>query len=306
MFRTAADLLTFAVVRIAICVVQAISLDAAHHIAQRLAWLCYRVLKVRRKITDDNLAHAYPELAPVERERIAQRMWENLFLLAIETAHAPRKIHDTNWQQYIRIINLQPLGRQLRSDRPTILVSAHFGNFEIGGNAIGLTGFETHAVARTLDNPYLARFVDRSRSAARQHLIPKKGGYEQIVDVLRRGGTMAFLADQYAGTKGCWVEFFGRPASAHKAIALLALEFEAPIAVCYFRRRGKPLHFDMGVADLLDPRTAPDELTNAKGLTQWFTTRLEEVIRTAPDQYWWLHNRWRDKRKPRKPVAAAS
>ena len=84
---------------------------------------------------------------------------------------------------------------------------------------LGILGFPTYTVARTLDNPYLDRFVNRFRAATGQHIIPKNGGYDQIVDVLARGGTMTFLADQYAGPKGCWVEFFGRPASAHKAIA---------------------------------------------------------------------------------------
>ena len=67
-------------------------------------------------------------------------------------------------------------------------------------------------------------------------MIPKNGGFQQIVDVMSRGGTMTFLADQYAGIKGCWVEFFGRQASAHKAIALLALENNARMSACASRR----------------------------------------------------------------------
>ena len=101
---------------------------------------------------------------------------------------------------------------------------------------------------------YLDRFVNRFRGGTGQHIIPKNGGYDQIIDVLARGGTMTFLADQYAGPKGCWVEFFGRPASAHKAIALLALDNNARVSVCAARRLDRPMRFELG--QLRDDRSA--------------------------------------------------
>ena len=115
----------------------------------------------------------------------------------------------------------------------------------MGGYVLGILGFPTYTVARTLDNPYLDRFVNRFRAGTGQHIIPKNGGYQQILDVLAGGGTMTFLADQYAGPKGCWVEFFGRPASAHKAIALLALDNDARVSVCAARRLGRPMQFEL-------------------------------------------------------------
>ena len=154
-------------------------------------------------------------------------------------------------------------------------------------------------MARTLDNRYLDRFVNRFRGASGQYIIPKNGGYDQILRVLGAGGAMAFLADQYAGPKGCWVEFFGRPASAHKAIALLSLEHDAPIAVCWARRLGRPLQFEVRLSGVADPRLAGDDLGSVRQLTQWYTSRLEAMIREAPDQYWWLHRRWKDPRPQR-------
>ena len=123
---------------------------------------------------------------------------------------------------------------------------------------------------------------------------------DQIVEVLTRGGTMTFLADQSAGPKGCWIDFFGRPASAHKAIALLALDNDAPIAVTSVKRLGKPLLFEMRVAAVADPRDVGDGLSSVHDLTQWYSSRLEELIREAPEQYWWLHRRWKDTRKQRR------
>jgi len=106
---------------------------------------------------------------------------------------------------------------------------------------------------------------------------------------------MALLADQHAGPKGCWVQFFGRPASAHKAIALLSLDHDAPVAVvCCQRRLERPLQFEMRLVAMLDPRDLDSRGDGIRELTQRYTSRLEEMIRTAPEQYWWLHRRWRE------------
>ncbi|MCS7305424.1 MAG: lysophospholipid acyltransferase family protein [Thermoguttaceae bacterium] len=291
--RRAMDLAVYLVVRIFICVVQALRMETAEQIARTLAWLAHRVFRIRRHVIEENLCCAFPHLGPAERERLIRRMWEHLFLLVVEVAHAPRKIHQTNWRDYIQLGGKDVLVRLLLSDRPVIIVTGHFGNFELAGVMLGLLGFPTYTVARTLDNPYLDRFVNRFRGLSGQFIIPKKGGYDQIVQVMSAGGTMSFLADQHAGSKGCWVEFFGRPASAHKAIALLAMTYNAPMVVGYCRRRGRPLHLEMRVHAVADPQQAGPELASVKALTQWYTSRLEEFIRQWPEQYWWLHRRWR-------------
>jgi KDO2-lipid IV(A) lauroyltransferase len=260
-----------------------------------LAWLFSDVLRVRGSVVDENLRQAFPELSEDGRQRLARRMWEHLFLLVLEVAHAPRKIHETNWRQHVRLNGVQPLVARLLSPRPMIIVTGHFGNFEVGGYVLGLLGFPTHSVARTLDNPYLHRFLDRFRRATGQYMIPKKGGYEQMLQVLGSGGTMTFVADQAAGAKDCWVEFFGRPASTHKAIALLALQHDTPMAVCYALRGARPMQFEVVTAAIADPRQAGDEVGSIHKLTQWYTRQLEQAIRRAPDQYWWVHRRWKER-----------
>ncbi len=300
------DWLVYLVVRIVICVVQAMRIETAQSGARFLAWLFCDVFGIRGRVVDDNLAHGFPDLAPHDRRRLARRMWQHLFLLVVEVAHMPRKVHHTNWREHLRLGGKDMLVRMLLSDRPLIIVTGHFGNFEVAGVALGLLGFPTFTVARTLDNPHLDRFVNRFRGLSGQFIVPKKGGYDQIVEVMGRAGTMTFLADQYAGDKGCWVEFFGRPASAHKAIALLALSHDAPMAVGYCRRLDRPLQFEMSVEAVADPRDAGDEVGSVKQLTQWYTSRLEEIIRRHPDQYWWLHRRWKDTRRKRRAARKAA
>jgi KDO2-lipid IV(A) lauroyltransferase len=299
------DYLVYVIIRILICIVQAIRIETGHKMARGLAWLFCDVLHIRRGVVDDNLAHAFPEMSPAKRMELARGMWEHLFLLVLEVAHTPRKIHETNWRDYVQLTNKRDFVTRLLDDRPLLLVSAHMGNFEVGGYVLGIFGFPTYTVARTLDNPYLDRFVNQFRGGTGQHIIPKNGGFEQIVDVLSHGGTMTFLADQYAGAKGCWVEFFGRPASAHKAIALLALDNNAWISASTVRRLDRPMHFEMANYRMIDPRETANDVGTVRELTQWYTTRLEELIRLAPDQYWWLHRRWKDTREKKREKQAA-
>jgi KDO2-lipid IV(A) lauroyltransferase len=292
--RRLLDYLVYLGVRVFICVVQTMPPQTAWHLAKVAAWWMGHIFGVRRRVVDDNLRHAFSGLSAAERDRLTLRMWEHLFLLVYEVAMASRKIHQTNWRRYVRLRGMDRAVRLLLGQRPIVIVTAHFGSFEVGGFMLGVLGFPSFTVARTLDNPYLDRFVNRFRAASGQYIIPKNGGYERILDVLAGGGALAFLADQYAGPKGCWVEFFGRPASAHKAIALLSLENDAPITVCSARRLERPLEFEVALLGVADPREAGDGAGSVRQLTQWYTRRLEEMIRQAPDQYWWLHRRWKD------------
>ena len=233
-------------------------------------------------------------------------MWQHLFLLILEVAHAPRKIHETNWRKYVKLTNDDTLVRLLLEDRPVMIVTAHFGNFEVSGYLLGLLGFPTYTIARTLDNPHINNFLGSFRGKTGQYIIAKNGAFDEILQVLAGNGTMTLLADQYAGTKGCWVDFFGRPASAHKAISLLSLDNDATVVTASGTRRGKPLQFELKVTATADPRDTSGDLGTIKSLTQWYTTRLEEMIREAPGQYWWLHRRWKDRRKKRKAKRQAA
>lgn len=308
LLRTVLDYLVYLIVRALILVVQAIPLSILRPLAKGLAWLFADVLRVRRRVAEENLATAFPGASPRVIAATIRRMWEHLFLMVCEIAHSPRVIHETNWRRFIRLHRVRPLVKLLLEDRPIILVTGHFGNFEIGGYLLGMLGFPTHTIARTLDNRFLDRFVNRFRGATGQFIIPKNGGHRQIEETLERGGTLTLLADQDAGRKGCFVPFFGRPASNFKAPALLSLQYDAPIAVVYVKRLGEPMMFEMGVQAILDPRDLADRNPRAavETITRWYTTELEAIIRSAPEQYWWIHRRWKTQPKVARETAGAS
>lgn len=301
--RLAKHFAVYLIARLFLCAIQAVRIETCARVAEFLGWLLYDRVKLRRRIIDGNLSHAFPEKSESERQDIGRRMYSHLVMMICEIAHAPRKLHEHMWREQITINEKRALVSFLLDRRPVVLVSAHFGNFEVAGFMLGLLGVPTFTVARPLDNPFLDRFLNQFRQSKGQFIIGKNGSALEIDQILERGGKLVLLGDQHAGPKGCWVQFFNRPASCHKAIAVFPLTAHAPLAVVYGRRsEGKgPLHFELGMQGSIDPAVPGTQLGGVKPITQWYNDRLEEMISQSPDQYWWLHNRWRD--PPQKKAA---
>jgi KDO2-lipid IV(A) lauroyltransferase len=291
------DYAAYLAVRAAVCLIQSASLETCQAWSRRLGWMLWHVVRLRRQIVDANLLIAFPRSSPRERATIAVGMWEHLLLMVAEIAHAPRKIHRTNWRRLTQIPDMELMARRLLDRRPVVLISGHLGNFEMGGYMLGLHGFPTHTIARTLDNPYLDRWINQFRAATGQYMLAKDGSSREIDELLKRGGTLALLGDQHAGKAGVWVDFFGKPASTHKAVALFTLASQAPTATVANLRTGGPLQFEMCLAEFVDPADPGFDLGTVPLLTEWYTRQLEELIRATPQQYWWLHQRWREPAK---------
>ena len=291
--RYVLDWLVYLVARVFICIVQALRVETCRELARVLSVVLYDIVSVRRRVIDENLRHAYPHLSSRHRSHFARGMWEHLILMLGEIALAQRKIHRSNWKDHIEWHQKKQLVDLLLDSRSTVLVTGHFGNFEIAGFLAGLMGFPTYTIARPLDNPFLHEFLSQYRGATGQYIFPTKGSAADAERVLKSGGTLALLGDQYAGRKGCWVEFFGRRASCHKAVALFSLASDAPMAVVYAKRICGLYRFEVGMTDQYDPRDERPKVATVTDLTKWYNRELERVIRPAPDQYWWLHRRWK-------------
>ncbi|MFM8579275.1 MAG: lysophospholipid acyltransferase family protein [Planctomycetaceae bacterium] len=286
--------------RAAICVVQSLPRSFCERTAKRLArFLAHRV-HLRRRVVRENLRRAFPDWNAGQCRQVSEQMWEHLLLMVVEIAHAERVIRVTTWRRHMRIDGMEQMLRLLWADRPKVILSGHFGNFELAAFLFGVFGLKIYSVARTLDNPYLDRFVTRFRQSRGQTILPKRGSAPDVSEVLERNGALGLLGDQSAGAKGCWVEFFGRPASVHKAIPIFALSSRSPVMVCSATRRGGLFDFDMRLEGIADPDAGDAATTDLMSLAQWYTHVLERSIRRAPGQYWWVHNRWRPRHnKPR-------
>jgi KDO2-lipid IV(A) lauroyltransferase len=295
------DYAVYALVRVLICAIQAMPPSMCESLSCRFGWFCWHILKLRREVVEENLAIAFPEKSSAEREQIALAMWRHLFLMIMEIAHGPRKLHRTNCRNYSSSPQMKEVLALLIDKRPTVMISGHLGNFEIGGFQLALHGFPTHTIARPLDNPYLDKFVNRFRGSTGQHMLPKEGSSRAIALLLEQGGTLVLLGDQYAGNGACWVDFFGKPASTHKAVALFTLSGGAPTVVTAALRKS-PFHVEMDVAEITDPLADDFELGTVPLLTAWYTKCLEDLICQTPEQYWWVHRRWKGRPQDRRAI----
>lgn len=300
------DYLVYVLVRLIFCVIQAISFRLALALADALAWLAYRIDKRHRLAAQENLRYAFPEItAPDAIDRRVRAVYRHFCRLLMEIAHLPRRLHTGNWRQYVELVGGREILNGLVSHRPLMFLTGHFGNWELGGYILGLLGFHTHAIARPLDNPYLDDFLRRFREHTGQKLLAKKGDFDQMQAILKQGGAIATLADQDAGQRGLFVDFFGRPASTHKAVALLSLEYQVPMIVIGVRKVGEPMRYQIVVEDVIYPETYQGQPNAVRLMTERFTAALERLIRTAPEQYFWLHRRWKHQPAKRKGKQAA-
>jgi Kdo2-lipid IVA lauroyltransferase/acyltransferase len=299
------DYLAYLVFRSAVCVVQATTLDRCERFSQLLANFAGGTLRIRRSLVFSNLEKVFPDRDHNDRRRIAKGMWVHLFRMLCEIAHAPRKIHRTNWIDHYRVVGRQRFLQVMLDPRSKLLVTGHFGNFELGGYITGLFGFPSSTVARQLDNRFIHQFIVDFRSLGGQRLLNKNGSSVEIQRVLDNGGLLSILADHDAGVRGCWVNFLGSPASCHKAVAVFTLANNAPMIVCYNRRLDRMLQFQVDISGIADPEHLEPRLQDVEALTQWYCDRLSFGIRQTPSQYWWLHNRWKEppKRLSRKNKA---
>lgn len=308
MRRRMQHLLEYVVVRLLIAVVQTLPEDRANRCCHAAAWLLSDVFNVRGKTVEANLERVFPEQGDLRRVEMRRAMWHHLLLMICEIAWAPRRLHRSNWKQHIHFPAGDACLRPMLSPRPAVVVSGHFGNFEMGGYVNGLIGISTLTIARKLDNPHLHRYITRFRAAKGQRLIDKNGCAPEIDRHLAQGGILTLLADQHGGERGCWVDFLGHPASCHKGLALFSLTSKAPMMVGYTQRYDGPMRFIQGATGFLDPLSDDPAAGGVRPMTAWYNDRLAEVVLKCPEQYWWLHRRWRPKPKrvrPAKPVAPA-
>lgn len=266
--------------------------------AKLLGSFLYRIDKKHRQRALANLRRSFPELTEHQREQVAERSMQQMVMLFVEVLFTTRLIRFDTWRQYVELENFQEvMNLLLRRERGLVMLTGHYGNWEILGYVLATLGFETVSIARPLDNVYLSRYLFDVREKNGQKIIAKHGATPEITAALDDHGAVGFIADQNAGTKGLFVDFFGRAASTYKSIGLVAMQYEIPVVIGYARRMNDRFHFKVGAQDIIYPRDWKDQEDPLRYITQRYTTAIEQIVREDPGQYWWVHRRW--KTRPR-------
>lgn len=294
--RTVAEFLVYAIVRIVDAIIQIAGPDASLAAARAVGRLWWAVDRKHRNIALTNLRNSFPDWTDARREQVGRDSFQSLVCFAVDVLLTPRRITQTGWQRHVRLVSFRDtLGLLLTPGQPVIMLTAHYGNFEIIGYTLATLGFPTVSVARPIDNRFVNEFILGVRQRHGQEILYKKGATGSMQDVLEANGVLCFIADQNAGHKAEFVNFFGRPASTYKSIGLLAIQFNAPIVVGYARRTDLGFHYEVGVQEVIRPdqwRSQPDEL---HWITQRFSDAIESFVRDRPEEYWWIHRRWKSR-----------
>ena len=230
---------------------------------------------------------------PAERARLADACLEHWVRFAMELAYVPRLITPRSWPRYIQLVNIREAVEVFLEGRGVIVLTGHYGQFELTGHLFACLGFAVAAVMRPLDNVYLNDYVVRVRRHLGMELLDKRGAMFRAETVLRSGGLLGFIADQDAGAKGMFVDFFDQPASTYKSIGLLAMKARVPIVVGYARRLGRGFRFEIGVTRIIRPEEWAEQDDPLRWITQAYTEGIEVFVRDAPAQYLWIHRRWK-------------
>lgn len=258
-------------------------------------WL-YRLLPARRKVVLDNLRRVYDTASEDEIERLAQAHYGHLGRLLWEFLWFPW-LSRARRLAMARVDNLDALLAAHAQGKGVLILTGHFGNFEVA-TAAGLAQFPQahgrfHFVRRPLQPEWLDRLVTRRFRKAGFGVLPKRGGLEAILDRLAAGDLIVFPFDQHSGRKeGVLVEFFGHPAGTFRSLAVIALNTGAPVVPASSWREPNGQHvlrFEAAMAPIEHADTNEAIRLN----TRAYNRALERMIVRRPEQWWWVHRRWK-------------
>lgn len=245
-----------------------------------------------RGIVDRNLRLAYGSDADPRRLReISRACWRH-FGKVVAAALRFEGLEPEELRRLVRIRGFERLRAAHALGRGVLVFSGHLGNWELGAVVCGSRGVPLAVVARPLDNPRLERLLAPRRSVSGNAVIDKRRALAEMARALRRGTGVGVLIDQDARDRGVFVPFFGRPTSTSPALALLALRSGAPIvpAFCVLGEDGV---WDVTVEPPLDVPLSGRRDVDVRRITAAATAVLESWIRRFPEQWLWMHRRWK-------------
>ena len=291
------DYLLYLVMRFFSVLINILPPDTSTAFAKWLGGGLYEIYSRGKKRARENLKNSFPDKDDEWIEKTAKAAMEHIVMLAFDVLKSGRYITPASWHKYIELDDMEEALEVMLADEGAILVTGHYGNFEVLGFALAVFGLESYSVARPIDNRFINKYLMGIREYRGQQIIDKKGATEQMVSILKENSLLAFIADQDAGKKGAFVDFFGRKASTYKSIGLLAMQYDLPIVVGYCRRVDNKYKFKIGVSKIIYPEQWDKQDNPLLWITSEYTSAIESFVREAPEQYWWVHRRWKTRTK---------
>lgn len=282
----------YALLRGAVGALGALPWSAACAVGAGLGSLGYAPLGIRRRVVERQIAAAFPGATAAEIARLARASFAHLGRSTVETALLPsagiggvlRMVESTSGFEHIEAAR--------EAHRGAILITGHVGNWELAGAYVAARGMPLDVIVRTQANPLFDDYINRTRAALGMTVVRDHEAVRRTPRALRDGRGVAFVADQgVLGLASTFVPFFGRPAKTPRGAAVFALRFEVPVLfVTALRRPGGRYHL---AVDPVPVERTGDRDADVDRIVARYTAMLEAAVRSAPEQYFWQHRRWR-------------
>ena len=253
--------------------------------AHKLAQLFYNHLVIRQKEARKNITIAFPKYSEARRELILKNSYIFFIRNTMQFLSFPRGFQNA----HITVNGKEYLDKALTKKKGVILVTGHFGVWEVMLAWFGLNQYSMLVVGQKQKNSGADTFVNQLRENTGIKMIPRKSSLEFMYEALARNNILTLASDQDAKKRGVFVKFFNLPASTPKGAGRFHLEYGSPLifVTCHLERQNNH------VVDILPIPT--DSNSNIASITQSFTLMLENIITAYPEQYFWFHRRWRTK-----------
>ena len=260
-------------------------------LAAGLGRVAYRTVRIRRGVVEDQLRLAFPDRDTAWIRRTASDAYahlarEGLSMLRLSRLGPEEVIAATEVEE-----GLPALRQAVRDGTGAVVITGHFGNWEIGGAAVAARGVPLDVVVRRQANPLFDRLINEARERLGMRVIERSRATREVLRSLRAGRVVALVADQDARRAGVFVPFFGRPASTVRGPAVLALRSGAPVFMGTAERRPDG-GYRVRVRRIPTPSAADPE-EQVRALTAAHAAALEAAVRENPGQYLWHHRRWK-------------
>ncbi len=283
------DFVVYLLYRAGSAIARALPLRLLFAVGQILGSCAWLVSAKYRRLAERNVAIAFgDEKPPRELRRLVrrhfQRLGANLLCSVKLTRMPPEKI-----LQRVKVENIESMDSRFRAGIPVVLVLSHLGIWELFAQLMPkFVGYVRNAsVYQRLGNRFIDAHVRRTRSRTGLELFDRKDGFQPVIDLLRSGGGVGVLSDQHAGDHGLWTPFFGRLASTSPLPALLAKRTRAALIAAGVYTTG-PARWRVVFTERFDQTGA-----SVAELTSSINQVIEQQIRRAPEDWFWVHNRWK-------------
>jgi KDO2-lipid IV(A) lauroyltransferase len=268
-------------------------------LAEFLGRVWFQVDKRHREIALNNLKIAWgDELSENKTRIIARTNFIHLARVLLELPYL-RKLNSDKLDGFVTFHGIEHFKNALQKGRGVLLLASHFGNWELMALAFSLRYSPINIVVRPLDNPFLDKLITKIRTRGGNQLIPKKGSVKKMLSLLAAGEVVALLLDQNpAWYEGVFVPFFNEIACTNKALGTIALRTGAPVIPAFNVRQPDGSYRIFGEQEVVLARSG-DTTRDVEENTAKFNKIIETYVRRYPEQWFWVHQRW--KTRPYQP-----